>query len=105
MAIRQHITELQNTIRNLHGVEATHVESVPVKEMFQGQTVWEGMVEVFNLQGHPKTDKAYAWMHDADTPKKKRHVTVLHLPPVTSPETAVRAVIIQEYRNHGTAEN
>jgi hypothetical protein len=89
----------------LSKAEATHVDSVPVKETFQGQTVWEGTVEVFHLRGHPKIDKAYAWMHDAHTPKKKRHVTVLHIPPVTSPETAVRAAIIQEHRNHGTAEN
>jgi hypothetical protein len=101
----KHIDELKETILKLHGAEATHVDSVPVKETFQGQTIWEGMVEVFHLRGHPKTDKAYAWMHDADTPKKKRHVTVLHIPPVTSPETAVRAVIIQEYRNHGTAKS
>jgi hypothetical protein len=101
----KHVDELREVILKLHGAEATHVESVPVKEAFQGQTVWEGVVEVFDLRGHPKANKAYAWMHDADTPKKKRHVTVLHLPPVTSPETAVRAVIIQEYRNHGTAEN
>ncbi|HEV3037519.1 MAG TPA: hypothetical protein VHA33_07015 [Candidatus Angelobacter sp.] len=100
----KHIEELKETILKLHGAEATHVESVPVKETFQGQTVWDGVVEVFHLRGHPKTDKAYAWMHDADTPKKKRHVTVLHVPPVISPQTAVKAAIIQEFRNAGNQE-
>jgi hypothetical protein len=95
----KHVDELREVILKLHGVEATHVDSVPVKETFQGQTVWEGVVEVFDLRGHPKAKKIYAWMHDADTPKKKRHVTVLHIPPVTSPETAVRAAIVQEYRD------
>jgi len=33
---------LRDVIRRLHGVEATHVESVTVKETFKGQTVWEG---------------------------------------------------------------
>ena len=64
------------------GMTATHRESVPVKEEFNGQTVWEGIVEVFDLHGHPKTNKAYAWSQDADNPDKPTyHVTVLHLPP------------------------
>ena len=84
-------------IRRLHGVESKHVESVPVKEMFQGRTVWDGVVEVFELHGHPKAPRVYAWSHDADGPKK-RHVTVLHVAPVTSAVEAVRAAIVQEFR-------
>lgn len=90
--------ELRDTIHRLHGAKATHVESVPVKEVFQGQTVWDGIVEVFDLHGHPKTHRAYAWSHETEG-KGKRHVTVLHIPPAVSPETAVRAAIVQEYRN------
>ena len=89
-------------IRLLHGVESRHVESVPIKETFQGKTVWEGVVEVFELIGHPKAPKAYAWAHEANG-AKKRHVTVLHLDSVTSPILAVRAAIIQEFREHGSA--
>jgi hypothetical protein len=100
-----HIEELRDVIRRLHGVESKHVESVPVKETFQGRTVWEGMVEVFELRGHPKAPRVYAWSHDTDDPKKpKRHVTALHIHPVTSPILAVRAAIVQEFRNLGTAE-
>jgi hypothetical protein len=99
-----HIQELQGVIRHLHGAKAKHLESVPVREMFQGQTVWDGVVEVFILKGHPKTDRAYAWMHDTDDPTHpKRHVTVLHIPPVVSPQTAVRAAIAQEYRDRAKA--
>ena len=95
-----YISELQDVIRRLHGVEATHIESVPVKETFQGKTVWEGIVEVFELAGHPKATRLYAWSHETDDPKKpRRHVTVLHIPPFTSPEAAVRGAIVQEYRN------
>jgi hypothetical protein len=83
----------------LHGAEATHVQSVPVKEQHQGKTVWDGVVEVFDLIGHPKTHRVYAWAHETES-GKRRHVTVLHIPPAVSPETAVRAAIIQEYRNN-----
>src|SRR5215216_3181411 len=94
-----YIKELQDAIRRLHGSEASHVETVPVKETFQGQTVWEGEVEVFDLHDHPDAPRVYAWAHETEDADKRRHVTVLHIPPAVSPETAVRAAIIQEYRN------
>jgi hypothetical protein len=100
-----YIQELQDVIRHLHGGEATHLESVPVTEKFRGKTIWDGVVEVFELKGHPQTNRVYAWAHETDDPQGKRqHVTVLHSHPVTSPQTAVRAAIIQEFRNLGTAE-
>jgi hypothetical protein len=99
MTATTYIKELRVAIRYLHGAEATHVESVPVKEMFQGKTVWEGVVEVFDLHGHPAASRVYAWAHATDDKKQqKRHVTVLHIPPVVSPETAVRWAIVQQYR-------
>ena len=95
-----YIDELKDVIRRLHGAEATHVESVPVKETFQDKTVWEGIVEVFDLRGHPKAARVYAWAHETDNPRKPvRHVTVLHLHPIKSAQDAVRAVILQEARN------
>jgi hypothetical protein len=36
--------------------------------------------------------------------KKERHVTVLHIHPVTLPILAVRAAIVQEFNNAETAE-
>ena len=98
------IEEVRSIIKSLHGADATHRESIPVKETWQGQTVWEGIVEVFTLHGHPRTDTAYAWSHDTDDPENpKRHVTVLHIHPATSPLAAVRAAIMQEYRDAQTA--
>jgi len=100
-----YITELQDVIRRLHGAEATHIESVPVKETFKGQTVWEGIVEVFDLVGHPAAHRVYAWANDTDDPNTPRHhVTVLHLHPIKSAEDAVRAAIVQEFRSLEPAE-
>lgn len=102
-----YIEELREVIRRLHGVESKHIESVRVKETFQGKTVWEGAVEVFDLVGHPKAPRVYAWCHDTDDPKKpKRHVTVLHIAPILSAEAAVKAAIVQEFRSlEPTEEN
>jgi len=101
-----YLKELQDVIRRLHGVESEHVESVPVKETFQGRTVWEGIVEVFDLKGHPTAFRVYAWSHDTDDPENpKRHVAVLHAHPIKSAQDAVKAAIVQEYRNLATEEN
>jgi hypothetical protein len=99
------IQELQDVIRELHGATATHVESVPVKEVWRGQTIWDGVVEVFDLHGHPKTQRAYAWSHATDDPANpKRHVTVLHIPPAISPLMAVRTAIAAEVKNARPAQ-
>lgn len=99
------IEELADVIHKLHRVKATHVESVPVHETFQGKTVWDGIVEVFHLDGHPKTDIAYAWLHDTGDPDKPfRHVTVLRIHPALTPLAAVQAFIVQEFRNAQTAQ-
>jgi hypothetical protein len=99
------IEALRDAIHRLHGVEAMHHESVPVKEVFNGQTVWDGVVEVFHLKGHPKTDTVYARLHDTGDPEKPfRPVTVLRIHPALSPVAAVRAFIVQEFRNTNPTE-
>ncbi|MGH9929241.1 MAG: hypothetical protein ACREA9_08435 [Pyrinomonadaceae bacterium] len=74
--------------------------SVPVLEEFQGQTVWEGTVEVFELTDHPKARTGYAWGYPVgDNDQLRRYITVLELPPVNSPQTAVKAGIMQEIKD------
>src|ERR1700735_1637658 len=99
-----YIEELRDVIKHLHGVESTHVESVPIKESFQGKTVWEGIVEVFDLKNHPEAQRLYAWAYETDNPKRPRHVTVLHMGHETSPLAAVQAAIVQEYRANESTE-
>jgi len=99
-----YIEELKEVICKQYGVESSHLESVPVIETFNGQTVWDGIVEVFQLHGHPMTDTAYAWSHSTDDQANPiRHITELHLGPVISAETAVRTAILQEFRANAEA--
>lgn len=94
-----YLEELREVIRRVHGVDSEHVRTVAVKETFQGKTVWDGLVEVFDLKGHPNAERVYAWSHDTDDPDHpRRHVTVLHLHPIQSAQDAVRAAIVQEFR-------
>ena len=99
-----YIEDLQEVIREQHGVEAHHLCSVAVTEKFQGKTVWSGVVEVFELIEHETASKVYAWTNEKEDPTNpSRHMTVLHLGLVNSPETAVRAAIIQEFIENAEA--
>ena len=89
--------ELKVHIERLHGGTATLVQSVPVRESFEQHTVWNGVVHVFELAGHPKATRAYAWSSERDD-GKRRFYAVLHMGPVTGPVEAVRAAIVAERR-------
>jgi hypothetical protein len=83
----------------LHNCGATWRETVPVQEVFHGQIIWKGEVEVFDLNGHPKAKRCYAWSHlDGDNDERTRFVAVLEIPPVVSPETAVKVAIAAEVK-------
>jgi len=92
------IKELRKAIESQQGGHATHVQSVPVKETFQGQPVWEGVVEVFDLEGNTKSTRAYAWSSPIEGSDKRRFFAVLHLGGIRSPKDAVRAAIVVEAR-------
>jgi hypothetical protein len=95
-----YIEELQAAILNLHGCTSTYVETVPVTETFKGEIVWTGEVEVFEIRGHPKAKRAYAWGHvTGEEDQARRYVTVLELPPVDSPQTAVKVAVAAEIKN------
>jgi hypothetical protein len=94
---QDYIARLQVAVSQLHGCGAVYRETVPVHEVFQGQTVWQGKVEVFDLTGHPKAKRAYGWSHrEGKNDEGERFVAVLEIPPVVSPITAVRASIMAD---------
>jgi len=62
--------------------------------------VWQGDVEVFDLDGHPEAERAYAWSHrEGQDDKGERFVAVVEIPPVISAETAVRASIVNDLKS------
>jgi hypothetical protein len=90
--------QLKRAVESQHDCTATLVQSVPVKETFEGKAVLDGVVHVFTIHGHPKANKAYAWSSPIEGSDKRRFFAVLHVPPVTSPVEAVRAAIVAESR-------
>ncbi len=90
--------QIKRGVENLHNCSAVLQEVVSVKETFENEVVWEGSVLIFNLNGHPEADKCYAWASPVEGSEKRKFYAVLHIPPVDSPERAIRASIIQDYR-------
>jgi len=97
VANKREIERLQLAVETLHTCKAFWRETVPVHEIFRGETVWKGNVEVFDLVGHAKAMRAYAWSHlDGNHDERTRFVAVLEIPPVESAETAVRVQIVKD---------
>jgi hypothetical protein len=90
------LNQLREAVEQMHGGTATLTQSVPVRETFEGKPVWEGVVHVFDLTGHPTATRAYAWSSPIEGSTKRRFFAVLHQPPVDNPQAAVRAAIITE---------
>lgn len=61
------IDRLQKAILDMHGVTVAHEKPVAVTETHGGQTVWDGVAEVFRIEGHPKASLAFAWSHEGDS--------------------------------------
>jgi hypothetical protein len=91
-----YIRKLQEAIRAVHGCESLHVSTAPVTEYFQGKLAWTGDVEVFDLTGHQKAKRCYAWGYDDNG--TLRSTAVLEIPPVDSPSSAVTVAIAAQAR-------
>ena len=96
--MKEDLKDLQKSVEWLHNCSASFKESVSVKEEFEGRTAWEGIVHIYDLTGHPEADKCYVWSSPIEGSEKRKFYAVLHIPPVESPEKAVRASIIQNFR-------
>ena len=87
---------LQKAIKETHGCDSRHIDSVPVVERFEGKIAWRGTVEVFGLIGHPQAKRAYAWTYRDG--KQNKTIAVLEIPPVDSPQSAVKVAIASKGR-------
>jgi hypothetical protein len=91
--------QIKRAVESQHGGTATLVQSVPVTERQGSATVWEGVVHVFDLTGHPMATRAYAWSSPIEGSDKRRFFAVLHQGAIKSPLDAVRAAIVAESRS------
>jgi hypothetical protein len=92
--VSERVDKLKEGVETMHKCKARHVRSNWVVESFQGKVAWDGVVETFDLEGHPAAKRCYAWSFRENGEPK--YTTVLELPPVDSPQTAVKVAIASE---------
>ncbi len=92
---------VQQSVETLHSCQAKLREIVRVIEEFKKQRVWDGLVYVFDIEGHPNATTCYAWSSPIKGSNKRKFYAVLHIPPVESPADAVRAAIRRDYEKGG----
>jgi hypothetical protein len=85
-------------IEKTRGGTAKFAQSVPVRETLEGKTVWERVVHVFDLAGHPSATRADAWSSPIEGSTKRAFSAVLHTERIDSPLEAMRATIVAEFR-------
>lgn len=88
----EYIQRLSEAITAMHGCDCSHVETAHVHEMMDGETVWKGEVEVFELQDHPEASRAFGWGWE-DAQGETQWIAVLKVPPIDSPREAAQAAI------------
>ena len=91
--------QLQHAVESQHDGRAALGSVEPVKETFQGKTVWEGAVHVFDLEGHPGATRACSWSSPMESSERRRFYAVQHLGGIRSPLAAARAGIVPEHRS------
>jgi hypothetical protein len=95
--VSERIAKLREAIETMHHCKAQHVRSDPMIDLFRGGVAWDGVVETFDIEGHPKAKRCYAWSFLENG--EPQYTTVLEIPPVNSPESAVKVAIAAKGRN------
>ena len=96
---KEYIERLKLVVEHLHKCSARHLETVPVHESAQGEIVWKGDVETFEITVHPQANIAYGWSHaSGKDDSDERFVAVLQISPADSPVNAVRVSVVKEIK-------
>lgn len=89
----ERIERIKKAVEQREKCMARHLHSAPVIQKHAGETVWGGVVETFDLSGHPTAKRAYAWERQKDEKGDAEYTIVLGVGAVTSPQAAVQGVI------------
>ena len=71
---------LTEAVERMQNCVAAPISTEVVSETFADHPAWEGIVHVFELDGHPEATRAYAWSSPVEGSTKRRFFAVLHIP-------------------------
>ena len=95
--MKEGVERIRDAIQERYACVATHVESVRVVEMAGFKKVWQGIVEVFEISGHPTASRCYGWRSFSES--KPKYITILEIGLVDSAQMAVRSAIASGYED------
>jgi hypothetical protein len=87
------IEALKQSIAENHACTAVYIQSVMVEEAHQGEILWTGQIEIFEIQGHAKAKVAYGWWQENT---EEGLVTILALTPTMDARKAVQAYLMNQ---------
>jgi hypothetical protein len=90
--------ELKHAVEEFHACEANYVSSEHVRESWGETLVFDGMVSLFGLTGHPVAVRCYAWLTHEPGAKDRTLWTALCIPPIEKGRDAVLASLALRQR-------
>ena len=81
--------------KNIGGL-ARHVTSTAVIEIFDGDLIWEGVVETFEVTCNPNVKRCYGFTYREDD--SLGYATIAETDEVNSPKLAVKAFVASRLR-------
>lgn len=91
----QYLWNLTEAIARMHDCSVSHSETTRVIEKVGDEFAFNGDVEVFDLEGHPKATKAFGWAWEDDA-GEVQYIGILNVPPIDYPREAVQAAIVSK---------
>ena len=85
---------LKSAIERQHGATAhlAYIDALPTT--LRAGPIRDGIVFVFDLEGHPEAKRAYGWASPVGNGDERPFHVVLQVPPITSVQDAVRSVTL-----------
>lgn len=90
--MKENIKQLQEVVEQQHNCTARFIKSTPVLEAYNGEVVWQGIVNVFNIKGNPLATQCYAWSSPIEGSTKRHFYVISALIPSQCPSIAGRPI-------------
>jgi len=89
--VTERILNIKCAVEKNIGGMARHVTSTAVIEIFEGDLIWEGVVETFDVDCNPHVTRCYGFTYRDDD--SLAYATVAETDEVNSPKLAVKAFV------------
>jgi hypothetical protein len=92
--VSERIDNIRKAVEQAVGGLARHVASTPVKHTFRKETVWEGIVETFDVSLHQTVKRCYGLMYREGDEEK--YAAIRATDEINSPELAATAFVANQ---------